>query len=299
MALSPNRALKKRSQPSPEPLSLLKARGHSEHAKDMVEAAAAELSTVNSSLKEEINQSGPAPVIQQALEQSEEAETKVEECADELLSVNAALAEGIRERRGLHQELARTHEALVESRRQARKAKSDALHDALTGLPNFTLFKDRLEVALAQSQRHEWRAAVMFIGLDRFEDVNEAHGPHVGDACLKKISDRLESVTRGDDTVARRGGDEFQFLMLDAGEQPVIAAVAAKLAARMQETCDLGQVQVALTASIGIAVFPDDGHSAQELLEKAEAAMYASKHQGKGPVFWNEIDTRGGVPSKV
>jgi diguanylate cyclase len=257
----------------------------------MVEAAAVELSTVNSSLKKEIEESGSAPAIQQALEQSEQAETKVEEVAEELQSVNVALLEGIRERRGLHEELARTHDALLESRRQARKAKSDALHDALTGLPNFTLFKDRLEVALTHAQRHHWRVAVMFIDLDRFKEVNDTHGHHVGDACLKEVADRLESVTRGDDTVCRRGGDEFQFLMMEAGERPVIAAIGAPFA--------LGAVQVEVSASIGIAVFPDEGHSAQELIEKADAAMYAAKHQGTGPVFWNEIDTGAGVPGKV
>lgn len=294
MPLSENRPPGKRPPSSPEPTSLLKARGHSEHAKEVVEACAVELSTVNDSLKQELAESGPAPVIQQALEQSEEVETKVEECAEELLSVNTALVEGIHERRDLHDELARTHSALAESRRQVRKARSDALHDALTGLPNFTLFKDRLEVALTQARRHDWRLAVMFIDLDRFKEVNDTHGHHVGDACLKEIADRLELITRGDDTVCRRGGDEFQFLMQEAGEQSVIAAVADKLVASMGASCQLGAVQVAVSGSIGISVFPNDGHSAQELLEKADAAMYAAKGKGNGPVFWSQID--GGPP---
>jgi len=286
----PQHRAPKRRPSSPEPTSLLKARGHTEHAKDMVEACAVELSTVNTSLKKELEESGPAPAIEQALSQSEEVEIKVEECADELISVNAALAEGIRERRGLHDELAKTNDALAESRRQARKARSDALHDALTGLPNFTLFKDRLELALTQARRHEWRAAVMFIDLNEFKDVNDTHGHDVGDACLREIADRLESITRGDDTVCRRGGDEFQFLMMEAKDPAVIAALASKLAAAVCAPCALGNLQVTVSASIGIAVFPEDGHSPQELLEKADAAMYASKRKASGPVFWSQLD---------
>lgn len=276
----------------PEPTSLLKARGHTEHAKDMVEACAVELSTVNTSLEKELEDGGPAPAIEQALSQSKEVEIKVEECADELVSVNAALAEGIRERRGLHDELAKTNDALIESRRQARKARADALHDALTGLPNFTLFKDRLELALTQARRHHWRVAVMFLDLNKFKDVNDTHGHDVGDGCLREIADRLEAVTRGDDTVCRRGGDEFLFLMLEAKEDAVILAVAQKLTAIINAPCALGSVQVAVSASIGITVFPEGGHTAQELLEKADAAMYAAKHKGSGPVFWSQIDEK-------
>jgi diguanylate cyclase (GGDEF)-like protein len=278
------------SRSAPEPTSLLKAKGHTEHASEVVEACAVELSTVNTSLKKEIEEGGATTAIRRALDQSENVEIKVEECADELVSVNAALAEGIRERRGLHHELAKTNDALAESRRQAKKARSDAMHDALTGLPNFTLFKDRLELALIQAHRHHWRAAVMFIDLDRFKEVNDTHGHDIGDLCLKEIADRLESVTRGDDTVCRRSGDEFQFLMIEAGEKPVIAAVAAKLRAIISGACDVATVPVSVTASIGLAVFPDDGRSAQELLEKADTAMYASKRQGTGPVFWSELD---------
>ncbi len=285
-------ALKRLPNSSPEPTSLLKARGHTQHAKDMVEACAVELSTVNTSLKKELEEGGPAPAIEQALSQSEEVEIKVEECADELISVNAALAEGIRERRGLHDELAQTNDALAASRRQARKARADALHDALTGLPNFTLFKDRLELALTQARRHDWRSAVMFIDLDKFKEVNDTYGHDVGDACLKEIAERLESVTRGDDTICRRAGDEFQFLMLEAKDDAVISAVAEKLAAIISAPCELGKVQVSVSASIGIAVFPEDGHSPQELLEKADAAMYASKRKASGPLFWRQIDAK-------
>ena len=276
---------------------LIKARGHTNQAKGMVEAAAEELISVNAALKQEIAQSGPAPAIEQALSQSEEVEHKVEECADELVSVNAALAEGIQEREGLHAELSKTNAALSESRKQARKARSDALHDALTGLPNFNLFKDRLDQALVQARRHDWRLAVMFIDLDKFKEVNDTHGHHVGDACLKLMADRLESITRGDDTVCRRGGDEFQFLMVEAKGASVIAQLANKLAASMGEACELDKLHVSLRASVGIAVFPDDGHSAQELLEKADAAMYAAKHQGSGPIFWSTLKPNQLAPS--
>lgn len=275
-----------------EPTFLIKARGHTNHAKDMVEACAVDLSTVNTVLKKEIDERGPSPAIAQALTQSEDAEIQVEECADELVSVNAALAEGIQERKSLHDELAKTYLALLESRRQARKARSDALHDPLTGLPNFTLFKDRLDVALAQARRHEWRVAVMFIDLDRFKHINDTHGHDVGDACLQIIGERLEAVTRAEDTACRRSGDEFQFLMTEARSLPVIEALALKLAKTIQTSCEVRALSIAIRPSIGIAVFPDDGHSAQELIEKGDAAMYAAKHKGSGPLFFSQLETK-------
>lgn len=272
------------------PLHLLKARGHTKQAKNMVDDAARELSSVNSDLQQELEASGPAPGIQKALQQSEEVESKVESSSEELTAVNAALAEGIKEREELTAELSKSNDALRESRRQTRRMMSDALHDPLTGLPNFTLFKDHLELAIAQARRHDWRLAVMFINLDEFATVNDSHGPAAGDACLRMIADRLESVTRGEDTVSRRGADEFQFLMVEAKDEPIMASVAKKLARTMGEPCELPNANVTLKASIGIAVFPDDGHSAQELIEKADAAMFAAKHEGGSTVFWKQID---------
>ncbi len=280
----------KKAPQSREPTSLIKARGHTNQAKDMVEACAVDLSSVNSVLKKELDESGPAPAIKLALTQSEDVEIRVEECADELVSVNAALVEGIQERKNLSDELANTYAALMESRRQARKARSDALHDPLTGLPNFTLFKDRLEVALAQARRHEWRVAVMFIDLDRFKHINDTHGHDVGDACLQIIGERLETNTRAEDTACRRSGDEFQFLMTGARSLAVIEALALKLTKTMQTACEVRTMNIEINPSIGIAVYPDDGHSSQELIEKADAAMYAAKHKGAGPLFFSQLE---------
>lgn len=256
----------------------------------MVEACAVDLSTVNTVLKKEVDESGSSPAIKLALAKSEDAEIRVEESADELASVTSSLAEGIQERKSLSDELAKTYAALMESRRQARKARSDALHDPLTGLPNFTLFKDRLDVALSQARRHEWRVAVMFIDLDRFKHINDTHGHDVGDACLQIIGERLETITRAEDTACRRSGDEFQFLMTEAGSLPVIEALALKLSKSMQTRCEVRALNLTIKPSIGIAVYPDDGHSAQELLEKADAAMYAAKHKGEGPLFFSQLE---------
>ncbi len=286
-----HRSPAKQGPQSREPTSLIKARGHTNQAKDMVEACAVDLSTVNTVLKKEVDESGSSPAIKLALEKSEDAEVRIEESTDELVSVNAALAEGIEERKSLTDELAKTYAALMESRRQARKARSDALHDPLTGLPNFTLFKDRLDVALSQARRHEWRVAVMFIDLDRFKHINDTHGHDVGDACLQIIGERLETITRAEDTACRRSGDEFQFLMTEARSLPVIEALALKLARTMQTACEVRALNITIKPSIGISVYPDDGHSAQELLEKADAAMYAAKHKGEGPLFWSQLES--------
>jgi diguanylate cyclase (GGDEF)-like protein len=265
---------------------LSRALGQSERVQDKVEQAAEGLSSVNAILKEEISEGMPVEKVEQVLNESEAIEVKVQEAADELVSVNDALAEEIDERHSLEDQLSASKAALEESRIKERKARHSALHDAVTGLPNLSLFSDRAQSALAQAKRHSWRLAVMFIDLDDFKSINDTHGHDVGDRVLHIVAQRLLTAVRGGDTVSRRSGDEFLLLMVEAKDESNVTPFAAKIAANISEPCDIDGLKLTVKASIGIAIYPEDGQSAHDLLKAADEAMYVAKHHKQGPAFF-------------
>ena len=168
-----------------------------------------------------------------------------------------------------------------ERRRTEEKLRHLAHHDPLTDLPNRTLLKDRLAVALAQARRNKHMLGVMFLDLDRFKAVNDTVGHPKGDELLKIVSRQLKELVREGDTVARVGGDEFVLLL------PAMARVgdATEVAQRILKV--LGQPQVLsghefhITASIGITIFPTDGDDPEALLTNSDIAMYHAKEQGR------------------
>ncbi len=283
---------KSKAKAAPKPRGLTQALDQSEQVHEKVERAGLDLGLVNAALKDEIADASAPPQVEQAIEQSETIELKVQEAAAELVAVNAALAVEIDERHHLEHQLAISAAALSESQAQERKAKQSALHDPVTGLPNFTLFNDRLTSALAQAKRHNWRLAVMFIDLDDFKNINDSHGHEVGDHVLQTVAQRLQNMVRSSDTLSRRSGDEFLFLMLEVKDTATAAAFAARIVANIGEPCEIGDLKLNVSASIGLAMFPADGHSAQQLLKHADAAMYGVKqlHHSTAP------PTRGSTP---
>lgn len=258
----------------------------SEQVRNKVEEAGVELSTVNATLKEE---PGDLVAIENALTQSEGVEVKVHQAAAELVAVNDALAEEVDERHRLEQQLSRSDAALTRSRASLRKVSDSALHDGLTGLANLTLFNDRLGIALAQAERHSWRFAVMFIDLDGFKSVNDTHGHDVGDRVLRATAQRLKSIVRKGDTVSRRSGDEFLFLMLEIKDEANAMDLATRIATELGQACDVDGRDIRVSASVGIAVYPEDGHSAPELLRSADTAMYAAKRDATGPALFSQL----------
>jgi diguanylate cyclase len=225
----------------------------------------------------------PLETVESALNQSEAIEVRVQEAAEELCAVNDALAQEIDARHDLEDRLERSHAALVESRVEERRSRHSALHVAVTGLPNLTLFHDRLGTALAQAERHTRRLAVMFMDLDGFKDVNDMYGHDAGDSVLRMVARRLESAVRAGDTVCRRSGDEFLVLMLEAKDESSVESFVARLRNSLADAFEIGEHALTVSASIGIALYPDDGSSVRDLLKKADAAMYAAKEQKAGP----------------
>lgn len=271
------------------PAPLIRALDQSEQVKDKVEECAADLSSVNAVLKEEIADGVPLQEVERALGMSEEVEVKVLQCAEDLATVNDALAEEIDGRNQLERQLSESVAELSQSRVQERKSRHLALHDAVTGLPNLTLFKDRLRNGLAQARRHRWRLAVMFIDLDQFKRINDTHGHDVGDRVLRMVAQRLKALVRGGDTVGRRSGDEFLFLMLEAKDENTAANLAAKIIANVAEPCEFQGERLTVSPSIGIALYPEDGQSDEELLKNADVAMYAAKQQGSGQALYSHM----------
>jgi two-component system, cell cycle response regulator len=167
------------------------------------------------------------------------------------------------------------------------------LHDITTGLPNRNLFNDRLTHAIALAKRHTWTLAVMFLDLDRFKCINDAYGHAVGDEVLKGVGKRLLQRARDEDTVCRNGGDEFLYLMMDPRGSGNIERIAEALLEAIGQPIDLGDLQPVINASLGIAIYPDDGTSEEELIKNADTAMYRAKKAGVGCIFFNPLETEG------
>ncbi|WP_042259569.1 EAL domain-containing protein [Paraburkholderia heleia] len=156
-----------------------------------------------------------------------------------------------------------------------------ATHDALTGLPNRTLFTERLTLSLARARRSGKRVAVMFLDLDRFKLINDTMGHGVGDEALTVIATRLREAVRETDTVARLGGDEFTLLIEDIEDIRHVGQIAQGLLARVGAAMHIGEQLLFVTPSIGISMFPDDARDPRQLLMQADRAMYEAKDAGK------------------
>jgi len=152
--------------------------------------------------------------------------------------------------------------------------------DALTQLPNRALLRDRLAQAIASARRQGARVALMFVDLDNFKEVNDTLGHAVGDEVLKLAAHRLASSVREADTVSRHGGDEFLILLTEVSQSSDAIRIAHKILAALGAPTRVGQHVLRLTASIGIAIYPDDGEEAGKLIERADAAMYGAKRRG-------------------
>jgi diguanylate cyclase (GGDEF)-like protein/PAS domain S-box-containing protein len=156
-----------------------------------------------------------------------------------------------------------------------------ASHDSLTGLFNRTMFAERLQQALAQAQRHERALALLFIDLDGFKVINDTLGHNAGDAFLIEIAARLRSILREGDVIARIGGDEFVVLIEEFADATHAAEVAKKILETVSKPFVVQNREFSVTASIGVAVYPEDGEETQQLLKSADIAMYRAKEGGK------------------
>jgi len=156
-----------------------------------------------------------------------------------------------------------------------------AYYDALTGLPNRLLFRDRVVNAIAQAQRNRRGVAVMYLDLDHFKLVNDSLGHSLGDALLSEVAARLQGCVRASDTISRLGGDEFTILLIDTSSSEAIASVARKILQSFAHPIRVEGHELFVTASIGISIFPGDGEDVETLLRCADSAMYRAKELGR------------------
>ncbi len=169
-----------------------------------------------------------------------------------------------------------------------------ARKDPLTGLPNRALLHDRVATAIASAERHGHRVALMFLDLDRFKHVNDSLGHAVGDWLIESVALRLTASVRAIDTVSRQGGDEFVILLSEVQDKDEVARAAAETLAAATGTHRVAAHEIHVTASAGIAVYPEDGRDSETLIKNADIAMYDAKDQGRGSMrfFDEEMNTR-------
>jgi diguanylate cyclase (GGDEF)-like protein len=166
--------------------------------------------------------------------------------------------------------------------RQAIAKEHQSLHDALTGLPNRVLFRDRVQQAVRAAERRQGGAAVMIMDLDHFKEVNDTLGHHHGDVLLQEVAERLKTTLRTADTVARLGGDEFGVLLPDVVGADDAQAVAEILQTALREPFVVDGLTLEMGGSIGIACHPDHGDHVEVLIQRADIAMYSAKEAGRG-----------------
>jgi diguanylate cyclase (GGDEF)-like protein len=175
--------------------------------------------------------------------------------------------------------------------REAIAKEHQALHDALTGLPNRELFHDRIDQIIRTGHRNGTSAVVMLMDLDHFKEINDTLGHHMGDLLLQEVSRRLQRALRDSDTVARLGGDEFGVLLPSVDTQEDAIGVARTILAGLREPFVLDGMRLEIDASVGLAMYPMHGEDTETLQQRADIAMYSAKQSGRGhAMFEPELD---------
>jgi diguanylate cyclase (GGDEF)-like protein len=182
---------------------------------------------------------------------------------------------------------------LVAARKTREEWRNLAYHDDLTGLPNRSLLLDRLGLAIAHSRRQASHLALVFLDLDDFKSVNDSFGHGTGDRLLVELATRVRASVRAGDTVARFGGDELVVLLDSVTGAEDAAHVAAKVLAAVQAPFRLDGHEIRIAASIGVSVYPGDGTSPDELVSRADAAMYRDKRRERAAALAKDEEFQG------
>ncbi|MBW8369451.1 MAG: EAL domain-containing protein [Thiobacillus sp.] len=170
---------------------------------------------------------------------------------------------------------------ITERKQHEAELEHQASHDSLTGLPNRSLLRDRIDQAIVKARRHDRRVAVVFVDLDHFKLINDSLGHHVGDRLLLEVAARLTSCIRSHDSVARQGGDEFVLVLTEQHDENEILAVIRRLLETISQPWVNDGQEYGLSCSIGISCYPQDGDDPDALLRSADAAMYKAKESGR------------------
>ncbi len=183
---------------------------------------------------------------------------------------------------------------ITERKRTEQKIYYLAYHDTLTELPNRRLFMEKLQHAVIKAKREKTMLGVLFLDLDRFKSINDSFGHEIGDVCLIEAAQRIGSCIASKDILARLGGDEFTVLIPDIRGQEELASLAERIQLSLEEPVQIEDWQYHLSCSIGISIYPEDGHTPDDLLKHADTALYAAKEQGRNgySFFHKEMEER-------
>ncbi|AXC16093.1 diguanylate cyclase/phosphodiesterase (GGDEF & EAL domains) with PAS/PAC sensor(s) (plasmid) [Acidisarcina polymorpha] len=184
--------------------------------------------------------------------------------------------------------LAKAEAALRIASGQLELARASALHDPLTKLANRQLFDEKLANAIAVAGRHQWSLAVMFLDLDSFKAINDTQGHAGGDIALRETAHRLMQGCRKEDTICRNGGDEFLYLLIDPQNRDNIERVLVKATERIGSPLEVNEQRLTISLSVGIAIYPEDGVTGEQLIRNADSAMYQAKIRNSGWCFFGE-----------
>ena len=222
--------------------------------------------------------------------------TAVMECAVALEQAHMRLERHHRVRLQLEQALldsrvaiAQTRDELAGTRASQDRARYLALHDGLTALPNRAFFIQQLRAAMAEAMQQRQPLAVLFLDLNGFKPINDTHGHATGDELLRIVAARLTRTVRARDMVSRLGGDEFACLLAGVPSREQLEHLVYKLRDAVQAPCRIGDITLTVGASVGIAVAPKDGDTADALLARADAAMYHAKRHHGGQSFFDQL----------
>jgi len=218
------------------------------------------------------------------------------ECVTALQQLRTTLAHESGNRDALAREIAEARQSLAQARAELagtqleeRRARYRSLHDSLTSLPNQAYFKTRLAHSLALAAPNRQTLTVLYLDLDGFKAINDAHGHPTGDELLKVIAARLARVVRAEDMVSRLGGDEFGCLLAGLPDRAQLTTLINKVYEAIAAPCRIGAHKLSVCPSIGVATCPQDGASADMLVRNADAAMYWAKRGRSRYAFFDEL----------
>jgi diguanylate cyclase len=287
-----------------EPASLVLAVDQAHDVKEKLELCADNLGSSNDVAKQRKAMGASSLSADKTLANNERVQREVQECANDLIALTETLIDGFAEvkeqaRIALAESqdaLAHTEAALVSAQEEEKMAHRHTLRDAATGLPNRDLFDDRVTHAIALAKRHHWTLAVMFLKLDRFKTIRDAPAHADGNRASKEIGKRLLQHARAEDTVCRNSDDEFLYLLVNPQGNENVGRIAAGLLKSIAQPIDMGEhPQRVVNANIGIASYPDDGTTAEQLIINADIAMRRAKSSSNGYVSYKqwELDPAG------
>jgi len=292
------------ASPVNEPASLVLAVDQTHDVKEKLELCADNLGSSNDVAKQRKALGASSLSADKTLANNERVQREVQECANDLFALTETLIDGIAEvreqsRMALAESqdaLAHAEAALVSAQEEQKMAHRRTLRDSATGLPNRDLFDDRVTHAIALARRHDWTLAVMFLKLAGFKASRDAPGHAEASRASKEIGKRLLQRARAEDTVCRNSDDELLYLLVNPQGSENVGRIAAGLLKSIAQPIDMGEdSQRVINANIGIASYPEDGTTAEQLIINADIAMRRAKSSSNGYVSYKqwELDPAG------